>query len=109
MAESEPARKGAHTPWRIDTREYAGVEWDHVIRNARNEPIASVLSAGWDKPSAAYHARLIAESPALEEDVARKLVKAYAAATTREEFAKAASEIVQDAIPILARIDREGT
>ena len=39
--------------------------YDQVIRDQNSNPICTVLLAGWDKNSAADHARLIAAAPEL--------------------------------------------
>lgn len=39
--------------------------YDQIIRDENNNPICSVFLAGWDKKSAASHARLIASAPKL--------------------------------------------
>ena len=107
--QSEPARKGAHTPgpWQY------GVEGaDQPIEiwhgdGVRTARFVCEVPQGRNGDGRA-NARLIAEAPAMEEDVLRKLVGAQETAVSTTEFGIMASDLADAARAILARIDGEG-
>ena len=50
----------AATPWTVgEVRSPGGVDWDIVLRDADNSPIAFVRVAGWTKKRAIAHANSI--------------------------------------------------
>ena len=99
MPDSEPARKGAHTPerWTVEQSLHspgAFAIWDGE---------STVIGRVWRE----HHARLIAEAPAMEEAL-RTLAAEIDDIMTFTNLTTAATEARNAARAILARLDGEG-
>ena len=58
--------KHTAAPWLIGENRY---DYDLIIRSANNDPVCSVIYAGYSKAEAKANARLIAAAPELLEEL----------------------------------------
>ena len=106
MPESEPARKGARSapPWEA----YIDNDVPYWLIVDQNSVVVTMIQGGFDLDADQEHARLIAEAPAMKDELRRLREIARRWCHYQGNTPELFEEYLGPADAILARIDGEG-